>query len=521
MLVLHDHQREAVDKIVNEPTRAALIASEMGTGKTLIAVEVARALGAKTVLVIAPPGTKGSDKDGWQATVKGQEIGLDFRVIDSSKKGVAAHADLAAKVPGVYFISREFFHLSATEAEPQFKPAVRHFVEKGDTYSAIAEARKVDFWKLLELNSATILHIPRLGTDVLVKEEYWTKGRKALWSWSKVNPDLVIYDEVQAVTNRYTNGAEVLRQQMLRPGFKIAMSGTPQGNKFKGIWSVCRWLWPDAKHPDGTPVVDRSQWRWAAQWAVVVSDHFAGKKITAELEPGAFVASLPCYIRKEAEQVEETLIRARVDLTPAQRALYTQMERDALMWLQENPSVADVPIVQRLRLRQITLGEVSFDENGEIDFALDCASGKADACFKVIDRHPGEQILFWCDSKKFAKVLAARLPGAVAWHGDVSHKQRDIIKQEFIKGKHRFLVATIPAMAEGVDGLQKVCHTQVWLNKSDSVMLNAQAAARLNRQGQEHAIMTYELVSPDTADDDHFNNMVQQTVASRATLRVN
>lgn len=468
MLTLTQRQRVAVDKVVSEPTKAALIASGTGVGKTVQAVEVARGIGAQTVLIIAPLGTAG----GWETTFKGQELGLGFRKITSSKAGQQAFHALKSGLAGVYFVGREFFHLSATNLEPK---------EKDD------------------------------GT--------FTRGREALWSWASVHPDLVVYDEVQAVSNRWTGGFKVLKT--LKPGFKLAMSATPQGNNFKGIWSVCRWLWPDTKHADGSPVVDRSQWRWAAQWAIVVADEYTGKKIVGEQKPGAFVASLPCYVRDEAEQKPETLVRARVELTPAQRSLYDQMERDALMWLEDNPYSADIPIVQRLRLRQITLGEVTLTENGEIDFAPDCASSKADACLKVIERHPGEAILFWVDSKKFAKVLAQRLPGGVAWTGDVSTAQREEIKADFIAGKFKYLVATIPAMAEGVDGLQLVCHTQVWLNKvPGNATLNTQAAGRLNRTGQEHAITTYELVAPDTDDDDHFTKMVKQIQDQRESLKI-
>lgn len=30
------------------------------------------------------------------------------------------------------------------------------------------------------------------------------------------------------------------------------MSATYQGDKFQGAWAVCRWLWKDQTHEDGT-----------------------------------------------------------------------------------------------------------------------------------------------------------------------------------------------------------------------------------------------------------------------------
>jgi len=51
-LVLEERQSLAVEQICSEPTKAALNASLMGTGKTLMGVEVVKRLGSKTVLII-------------------------------------------------------------------------------------------------------------------------------------------------------------------------------------------------------------------------------------------------------------------------------------------------------------------------------------------------------------------------------------------------------------------------------------------------------------------------------------
>lgn len=55
--VLTPEQGEAVKRMTAEPTRACLNSSGLGTGKTLMAVELAKALGAQTVLVVAPLNT--------------------------------------------------------------------------------------------------------------------------------------------------------------------------------------------------------------------------------------------------------------------------------------------------------------------------------------------------------------------------------------------------------------------------------------------------------------------------------
>src|SRR5690606_9039146 len=146
-----------------EPTKAALIGSEMGQGKTLTAVEVATRLGVKTIVVICPL----SVRVNWERTFTRQGNLLDQRRIDGTKKGKAAWEMLAHNEPGIYILGREYFR---------------------------------------------------------------TKD------WSKIKPDMVIFDEVHAVQNRKSIGFRKLK--LLKPTWKLALSGTPAGNKFQGMWSI-------------------------------------------------------------------------------------------------------------------------------------------------------------------------------------------------------------------------------------------------------------------------------------------
>lgn len=98
-------QEKAINKIVNEATRAALNGSTMGAGKTLIAVEVAKRIGAETILLIAPLGTR----LGWKVTFERQGVTLPFKWISSSKDGKQAMDDWQWQLPGIYFVGVEYF----------------------------------------------------------------------------------------------------------------------------------------------------------------------------------------------------------------------------------------------------------------------------------------------------------------------------------------------------------------------------------------------------------------------------
>ena len=478
-LTLKPEQRHLVDLAVAEPTRAALVGDETGFGKTLSAVEIAKALAAKTVLVIAPLNTK----DSWTSTFTRQNFPhADLRQIDSSKAGKAAYADLLSGTPGVYFFVHSMFGLSSVA-----KPANPEYDKNGNPH-------------------------PRAG-----------KGERKAWTnWTTVSKhlDLAILDEShQGALNRDNVTVKALRT--LKPGFKLAMSATPAGNQFSGLWPVCRWLWPDARNEAGELYVDSSLWRWAATWATLeYNEHSASKKkIAGERVPGSFVASLPCYVRRESFKVPVDTFTVQVPLTHEQRTLWDDMKHKSLMWLSERPYVAELPVVQGTRLRQIALGEVTFNDDGEIDFAMDCASNKADTCAKIIQRETGKPIVFFTTSQKFARVLANRLgPDAKEWSGKISVKDRDTIKEHFIAGKVKYIVATIASINAGVDGLQKVCHTEVWLDQADGVK-NIQASGRLNRQGQPAERITRYVLHSDPSDDPKMaEKLVLQAVEMRATL---
>jgi superfamily II DNA or RNA helicase len=91
--------------MVNEPTRAALNGSTMGAGKTVKAVEVAKRLDARVILLIAPLGTR----LGWQVTFERQGVALPFRWINSTKDGKQNFADWQWQQPGIYFVGVEYF----------------------------------------------------------------------------------------------------------------------------------------------------------------------------------------------------------------------------------------------------------------------------------------------------------------------------------------------------------------------------------------------------------------------------
>ena len=440
-------QEQAITRIVNEPTKAALNASQFGTGKTLVTVEVGLRLGAEIVLIVCPLFTKQS----WKETILGQSPDTNVYMIDNKTKGgKAAMASLMQKDPGWYIVGREFF--AAKSVADKFVSISKHI-------------------------------------------------------------DLLAYDECAKWANRKSRGFAHMRK--IKPKFKLAMSATPWANKFENIWTITRWLWPE--------LIPRSFWNWVAQWCKTAYDPFAGAVVDGEKQPGAFVNSLPCYIRLEKDFGEVEQVRILVELSRVERNIYDKFNKTMIIWLNENPLVAKLPIDKRNRLRAMTLGEVFYDEELDtINFDPSMKSTKYDTLVDVI-REYDEPMLILTESQKFARVVTERLKNdgykAEEWSGKVSEKERNEIKARYIDAETDYIVAVIKSIGEGTDGLQARSRIMVWLSRDESGYHTEQAFRRLYRRGQRGQVISIDIEAIDTYDTGVLDKGIAKALSHNESLK--
>jgi len=453
-MMLDDAQEEAVTAMVNEKSRAVLNGSDMGTGKTVMSVEVVKRLGARQVLLIAPINTHGTPEEGWEGAFVRQRSELEFRRINSTAKGKEAHAAYQWGEPGVYAVGPELYARMAFEK-------VGRTVGRGKAKKPVLDAKGKQKMEL-----------------------------KPTDAWQNV-PDVAMFDEVHRAQNNESLTFKALVRQEAK--FKMGMSGTPTGNSFKGAWAVAYWLWPK--------LIEPSHPMWVKLWCETKYNPFGTDEVVGEKEPGAFFRTLPCYVRLEGTGLPP-LNQVTIDLPKGQRKFYDDLRDNMVAWIGENPLVVEAPITLRARLRAVTLGipTVHYDEpelpGGKplmnVDFAQNAQSAKLEKTYEILEkRFEGEPTLIGLDSQKFVKATIHQLDerygagSAREWSGQVSQVQRAKIKQDFIDGKFKYLVAVIPAMAEGVDGLQKVSRKILFLSLSDQRVLVSQFIARLARRGQK------------------------------------
>lgn len=464
-------QLSVIWKAAYEPTGANLDTSSTGAGKTLTSIEIAKLRKVKTMLVIGPKGTR----TGWQLTAERQGYDVPFRWIRNTKDGQLAYQELKSNTPGLYFIGVEYFASMGWD--------------RVDTGRVDRETGKP------------------------IREN---KRNKV---WASVYPDMVVVDEAHRASNRKTKTYETLQQangkNHLKARYKRAMSATYEGNSFKGAYAMPKWLWPD--------IIDTSFNLWKGRWCATEYDHFAfdKKKIIGEKKPGAWLRSLPCWTHIEVKRGPREDYTITVELSAKQRKIYDDLERDYFTWLGENPLAIELPISMRTRQRQVTLGELTIDENDEVSFAANCKSTKMDALVGIIQSDIDEEsALIFSDSKRFNQnVIIPRLRDigyrVEAWDSSESDTRREEIKMAFVRGEIDYVVAVIKAAGEGIDMFQEATRNVIWVTKDDDGVKNTQADGRVHRQGQRGTVRNFTIVAIDTRDEDQYTSLIDQELARR------
>lgn len=486
---------------------------------------------APRVLIIAPINTHRQ----WVASFGEQFPNLKgskyLRILGTHRSDPEGWAMVTSKQPGVYILSWEAMRGLApysvkivNEQDPRQKKTVTGPIPEG--------------WKKVHPSGASRGYGDLYGQH----KKLTVKAIQAAMRVGDVPPwhrsgtwDLVIADESHRMQNRSSSNRRVINQ--IETTNKLALSGTPAGNKHEGIWATLNWLWPKSY---------RGFWEWAYEHLIVTTERIERigrdtevEKIIGEKYPGAIFVSIPCVVRWRTEQVADQLPKVverivQVPMGAKQQKTYEDFEDQAFTWLEDQPVMVDLPIVKRIRLRQAALGQLrgvtvrkkaeefipvwagdcvagfleyaEWTEELEIDFTKTGDQPKIDTIKEILSDLPdGEPVLIFTHSAKWARMCAEALNKdfgpAQAWTGALTGPRRQRLKEEFGK-QVRIIVAQVASLAEGVDGLQFVCRCEIWASPSEDGLINDQAKARLHRPGQTQTVQRWVLHSEGTIDEE-------------------
>lgn len=321
--------------------------------------------------------------------------------------------------------------------------------------------------------------------------------------------DLIIADETHRQQNQKSETHRMLR--VVESKYRMALSGTPAGNKPDGIFATLHWLWPE-KYKSYSNWIDRF-WRVRRNGQVI--------DIIREQNPGGVIADIPVFSRRLRKDHRADLpaampeIAIPVTLTAAQWKLYNQIKLESAAWIDGTFMPTALPLIEDLRLTQITLAVPSIDpETGEVGFNDNAKSAKMAELRDVLADQPDDStMLVFVSSARFIPVAVAQLQKkgytAAGFSGSLtpagSEKRQAVI--DGFGTQFRVLVASIAAIAEGTDGLQYKCSREFWLSKHARNDYNQQAKWRLDRPGQIEPVQRWYTYAEGTIEEDKIDRL--------------
>ncbi len=307
--------------------------------------------------------------------------------------------------------------------------------------------------------------------------------------------------------------------------YRFALTGTPVANTPEDFWSLLHFVSP-SEWPRKTTFIDR-YCEVSHDWHGGVSidgfreatkqEFFAAADPRFLRRPKALV--LPHLPPKTYE-------RRWVEMSPKQAKAYRDMEKDQVAFLDNDSTVAafdQLTLLARQSQFASAYGEAVWldGEDGvrKCKVTLTEPSSKCEAVMELLTEIGNEPLVVFAQSRQLIDLMQTRLIRATIPHGRITgsenEKVRQMAKDDFISGHSRVLLLTLGAGSTGLDGLQNVASTACFMQRSFNAVENAQAEDRIHRLGQNAGKVTIvDLIAPDTVEE----SVVLPSLEGKASL---
>lgn len=485
---LYDFQR--VGSLFMQIAREALLADEMGTGKTIQVLNALDSTEQYPALVICP----NSVKTNWAVEVeRWTEHGIPYVVTGGAvgrKKALAEaardpHAVVIVNIESVRLLSRLTGYGSIrlrrcrecdkTNGEATLRPSQCEVHPK--------ELNAIDF------------------RTVIIDEAHRVK-----------NPSSKQTRAVWAVAHQHSVWQ------------RWALTGTPLANHPGDLWAILHAIAPLAFPVKGHFIDRYCLQSWNA---------FGGLDIVG-LNPAnraEFDKLLDPHFRRMPkalvlEQLPPKIRTTRwVDLTTAQRRLYDDITNQAVVKVGDVNAVVLDDLTARIRHMQIASSMMKIDNT---EWTTCEPSPKLDELEIVLEELGDRPVVVCAEQRKLIELAAKRLDKLKISYGlitgAVTEYERKLTLERFQAGKLRVLLFTLKAGGTGLT--MTAADTIIFLQRSDSMIDNKQAEDRVHRIGSEvhESIQVIDIVARDTVEEKQIVNLtekflrLQEITRDRATI---
>lgn len=464
---LYPYQRTGVEFL--RAAGSAILADEMGTGKTVQTIMALEAEDAYPTLVVAPNSVKGTWLDEFARWAPHRKVQVIHGGVATRRKQLAVEAD-------VYVINWDALRLHSRLAG----------------YGSIALTDKDKQPGELNRPWAAVV-----ADEAHRAKEPKAKQTRALWA-------------IGATAER-----------------RYALTGTPLANTPGDFWAILRFVSPD-EWPAKTKYIDRyclMSWNSFGGMDVI--------GLRSDTRDEFFRVVDPRFLRRQKALVLPQLppkVRqvVRVSLAKKQREAYDAMKRGMAAELDGGQELVAFDALAKLgRLTQLAASYATVEPDGQV--RLSEPSAKLDALEDLIDEIAPEPVVVFAASRQLIELAAARLVKRDIRHGlitgAVDAATREAVKHNFQEGKLQVILLTLGAGAEGLTLTR--ASSLIFLQRSWSLTQNLQAEDRIHRPGAEvhDSVHIIDIIADDTVEDGVLDaietkgDMLDQITRDRAMLR--
>ena len=303
--------------------------------------------------------------------------------------------------------------------------------------------------------------------------------------------DMVVIDELSSFKSPQAKRFKALRK--VRPLVRriVGLTGTPTPNGLMDLWPQM-YLIDRGERLENTITKYRNRYFYPGK----TNGHIV---YSYELKQGAEESikekiSDICISMKAEDYLNmpELIVNdIRVRLSPEERALYRQMEKDHLLNLADSDISALNAAAVSNKLLQMANGGVYTDDGQTVEIH----EKKLDALEEILDTSQDQPVLvFYTFRHDYARLLQRfrkRNPRTLKCQDDI---------KAWNAGQIPLLLAQPASMGHGLN-LQAGGHIIAWMGIPWSLEIYQQANARLFRQGQKCGVIIHRLIAEGTIDE--------------------
>lgn len=220
---------------------------------------------------------------------------------------------------------------------------------------------------------------------------------------------------------------------------------------------------------------------------------------------------------------EEVSVTLRCGMTPTQVKAYTEMKRDLITFIDQNPASVTLAITKALRLMQITSGHLPLDlEDGEREIKRFEGTDKVEKLKGLLEElTPNYKVLVWAvfrdNYRQIREVCDELKIGYAEIHGDAEGNHHENMER-FKSDPHLRVLIGNPR--SGGVGVNLTCAPySVFYSRNFSLAEWLQARARNHRGGQEEKVTHYDLACTNTIDELALGKLQGKNDMSESLLR--